>query len=69
MPGDNTSNPGPRNTTPVVPSWIDDQPITNHEFRLVTANKCPRCRGCLDTGWECTDCGYDAQPIAARLRI
>lgn len=23
-----------------------------------------RCRDSLDTGWECTGCGYDAQPIA-----
>lgn len=24
-------------------------------------NRCPKCGGDLDTGWECTVCGYDAQ--------
>lgn len=23
-------------------------------------NRCPQCNGDLDTGWECTACGYDA---------
>jgi hypothetical protein len=27
---------------------------------LVTQDKCPKCRGELDVGWECNDCGYDA---------
>ena len=40
------------------------QPITQHERNLVAQDKCPRCRGELDTGWECTACGYDAMPIA-----
>ncbi len=22
---------------------------------------CPDCSGSLDTGWQCTDCGYDAK--------
>ena len=26
---------------------------------------CPECGGELDTGWECLDCGFDAQPEAA----
>ena len=25
-------------------------------------NRCPKCGGDLDTGWECTACGYDARP-------
>ncbi len=29
---------------------------------LIAAGKCPECGGCLDTGWECTDCGHDAMP-------
>jgi tRNA(Ile2) C34 agmatinyltransferase TiaS len=24
---------------------------------------CPKCYGELDTGWECTKCGYDAKPL------
>lgn len=33
---------------------------------------CPYCRGSLDTGWECNECGEDLLPYAypwwARLR-
>lgn len=24
-------------------------------------DRCPKCDGALDTGWECTVCGYDAR--------
>lgn len=35
---------------------------------LVSENRCPMCLGELDTGWECNECGYDAQPwIKTRL--
>lgn len=27
---------------------------------LAREDICPRCLGELDTGWECTQCGYDA---------
>lgn len=27
---------------------------------LARRDICPECRGSLDTGWECNDCGYDA---------
>lgn len=30
----------------------------------VRDDKCPRCGGELDTGWECNRCGFDAFPIA-----
>jgi tRNA(Ile2) C34 agmatinyltransferase TiaS len=30
---------------------------------LARRDICPRCRGELDTGWECNDCGYDARPL------
>ena len=40
------------------------QPVTQYERDMVAKNKCPRCRDSLDTGWECTGCGYDAMPIA-----
>lgn len=33
---------------------------------LVARDKCPKCHGELDTGWECNSCGFDAQPIAER---
>lgn len=32
----------------------------------VDGDKCPKCGGELDTGWECNDCGYDAM-WAAKL--
>lgn len=41
-----------------------DQPTTRYERDMVAKDRCPRCKGALDTGWECTDCGYDAMPIA-----
>jgi hypothetical protein len=31
---------------------------------IVEENYCPRCLGELDTGWECNECGFDAQSIA-----
>lgn len=41
-----------------------EQPTTQYERDMVKKNKCPRCRESLDTGYECTGCGYDCQPIA-----
>jgi len=38
-------------------------PLANVET-LVSQDKCPKCRGELDTGWECNNCGFDARPIA-----
>jgi tRNA(Ile2) C34 agmatinyltransferase TiaS len=35
-----------------------------HREAVVDQDRCPECGGELDTGWECMDCGYDAQPIA-----
>jgi hypothetical protein len=29
---------------------------------LISEDRCPMCLGNLDTGWECNECGYDAQP-------
>ena len=29
---------------------------------LISEDRCPMCLGHLDTGWECTECGYDARP-------
>lgn len=36
---------------------------------LILQDKCPMCLCELDTGWECNECGYDAQPLADRLDI
>lgn len=41
-----------------------EQETTRYERDMVAKGKCPRCRDCLDTGWECTACGYDAMQIA-----
>jgi rubredoxin len=32
--------------------------------RIVDKEKCPKCGGGLDTGWECNDCGFDAHFFA-----
>lgn len=40
-----------------------DPPIREVLERSVVQDKCPRCGGELDTGWECNDCCYDARPL------
>jgi tRNA(Ile2) C34 agmatinyltransferase TiaS len=39
--------------------------IVNPTLRRHAAKNdvCPECGGALDTGWECNDCGYDAQHL------
>lgn len=44
-------------------------PLTHYQRDLVRNDKCPKCRGALDTGWECLSCGYDAQWIALAMSI
>jgi len=44
-----------------------DRPLTEYQLLLVMHDKCPRCRGELDTGWECNSCGYDAMWLAEIL--
>lgn len=39
---------------------------TKYRLDLVAEDICPRCRGQIDTGWECIECGYDAKWIAER---
>lgn len=41
-------------------------PVRSPELRKywVDQEQCPECGGALDTGWECNDCGFDAQWIA-----
>lgn len=34
---------------------------------LARRDICPECRGALDTGWECNDCGYDARAEATTI--
>lgn len=45
-------------------------PIKSKAVRreLVKENYCPECGGELDTGWECNNCGYDANRERARER-
>lgn len=33
-------------------------------FCVREEERCPECGGGLDTGWECNDCGFDAQMLA-----
>jgi tRNA(Ile2) C34 agmatinyltransferase TiaS len=37
-------------------------PVKAKEYReaCVSNDKCPECGGELDTGYECSNCGYDA---------
>lgn len=39
---------------------IDDALAPEDRKTLAEADICPECGGELDTGWECTRCGYDA---------
>lgn len=32
-----------------------------HREMLIAEDYCPECGGELDTGWECIDCGFDAE--------
>ncbi len=41
-----------------------EEPIREVMERAVVQDKCPKCGGELDTGWECNDCGYDAKWLA-----
>lgn len=44
-------------------------PLKSEFIRKAVVNSyetCPECGGCLDTGCECNDCGYDAMHL---LRI
>lgn len=43
--------------------------MTRHKHREyceadASRDRCPECGGELDTGWECSNCGYDARPLA-----
>ena len=42
-------------------------PVTVPEYReaLTEDERCPECGHDLDTGWECINCGYDAQSEVA----
>lgn len=42
-------------------------PVQSPALRRYCAGEleqCPQCGGGLDTGWECTECGYDARDEA-----
>lgn len=36
--------------------------LATFEKKCAAVDMCPKCGGNLDTGWECTRCGYDAMP-------
>jgi Zn ribbon nucleic-acid-binding protein len=36
---------------------------------LIAEDICPECGGPLDTGWECLDCGFDAEAEAKAIDI
>lgn len=38
----------------------DPEPPKELAKALTSEDVCPKCLGELDTGWECTICGYDA---------
>jgi hypothetical protein len=41
-------------------------PAAREAIESVKEDRCPKCGGELDTGWECNQCGFDAVPIAER---
>ena len=43
------------------------KPIREVLERDVVQDRCPKCKGELDTGWECNDCGFDARYLALGL--
>lgn len=50
-------------TGPKPSTW--KYPLQKTDGRRITAIKmdvCPECGGALDTGWECNDCDFDANP-------
>lgn len=54
-------------TKPTQAQIEADQPITEYQLMMVLHDKCPRCRGELDTGWECNRCKYDSRWLAEIL--
>lgn len=40
-------------------------PVKSAAVRQAVAreDRCPECGGDLDTGWECSDCGFDAREL------
>jgi hypothetical protein len=48
---------------------MSDEPKVVREIleRDVVQDRCPKCKGELDTGWECNDCGFDAMYLALGL--
>jgi hypothetical protein len=44
-------------------------PVRSVEARefWVSRDRCPECGGELDTGCECNECGFDAEPIRKRI--
>jgi hypothetical protein len=38
-------------------------------INLIAEDICPECRGELDTGWQCNDCGFDCQPEIANVKL
>lgn len=61
--------PGPISDSYQGPDSPSVYPIRSPVLRRSLARRdiCPECGGCLDTGWECNDCGYDAKPEATSI--
>ena len=46
-----------------MPRETNPRGLSDHTVSiLVSEDRCPMCLGNLDTGWECNDCRYDAEP-------
>lgn len=46
-----------------APPSQPDAGATARPSLLARRDRCPKCSGELDTGWECNDCGFDAQTL------
>jgi hypothetical protein len=53
--------------TPIRSPSFNENEVTQYQREMVDNGMCPRCRGALDTGWECLECGYDAKCIALSI--
>ena len=40
-----------------------------YRINLIAEDICPECRGELDIGWQCNECGFDARPELANVKL
>lgn len=53
---------------PLVRKGQDVSKLADFRAELAYDDICPECLGELDEGFECHDCGYDAEPDIDHLK-